>query len=309
MFRLNEIETSPGPFCMSFGYDLRPLMDSIKAIGLINEPFVIQGRDGQIRPVIGFRRIEALKALGVKTVTCKDLSETDLSEFDCLVLGLLDNLATRKFNEVEKGMILRRLVKYVARDQVLKYYMPLLGLPPRENTLEVYFALEDLDLEIKESLIREQVSLKAAEALLHMESEAALGLCRWIKELRLSFNYQLQFIDYIMDISSMEDKTVTEVLGTLGKMLEDKEINRPQRVKRLFKELRRRRYPSLYRAEQEFKSKIKRLSLPEDVRIKHPPNFEGPKFLMEIWFHDGQDLRRKLNQLHSTQGIEGIIGP
>ncbi|MBW1999763.1 MAG: hypothetical protein JRJ29_17605, partial [Deltaproteobacteria bacterium] len=152
VFPLNEIETSPGPYCMSFGYDPGPLVDSIRAIGLMNEPYVIQGTDGRIQPVTGFRRIEALRALGMETVTCKDLSETDLSELDCLVLGLLDNLATRKFNEVEKGMILRRLVKYVAKDQVLKRYMPLLGLPPRENTLKVFVALDDMDLEIKESI-------------------------------------------------------------------------------------------------------------------------------------------------------------
>ncbi|MBW2000015.1 MAG: hypothetical protein JRJ29_18900, partial [Deltaproteobacteria bacterium] len=181
--------------------------------------------------------------------------------------------------------------------------------PPRENTLKVFVALDDMDLERKESIVRGGISLKAVESLLDMDREAALGLCRLITELRLSFNYQLQVIDYIVDISSREDKPVTEVLGSLGRIVEDRETNRPQRVKRLFRYLRQRRYPSVYRAEQEFKKKVKELSLPQDVWVRHPPNFERPRLLMEIRFRDGRELKRKLEQLRSTPGIEEIIGP
>ncbi len=40
LVEVNQINENPGPYCMSFGFDLKPLIRSIEKFGLINSPIV-----------------------------------------------------------------------------------------------------------------------------------------------------------------------------------------------------------------------------------------------------------------------------
>ena len=63
LLNLKEIPEDPGPYCMSFGFDLDPLIRSIEKCGLLFPPFVAKNESGKMDVVIGFRRILALKSL------------------------------------------------------------------------------------------------------------------------------------------------------------------------------------------------------------------------------------------------------
>lgn len=306
---LRDIGESPGPYCMSFDFALETMVDSIRTIGLINEPYVIRNKDGEVLVITGFRRIRALKALGWETAPCRDLTDAGLSEFECLLLSFRDNLATRQFNDVEKGMILKRLLKHLGEDAVIREYMPLLGLPPRGSILDKYVALEDMDLGIRQALVRGKISFQMAEALSGMGAGTASLVLRWVSDLRMSFNYQLQFMEYVRDISSREGLEIGDVLESLARTLQGGKMNNPQKVRRLFDHLRARRYPELHRAEQRFRSAIKGLALPDGVRVSHPPCFEGPQFSMEISFRNGMDLKKKIGELYRLEGIARIGEP
>jgi len=60
---LSNIDDSPGPCCMSFGFDLNPLIQSIERVGLINPPLLKRDNHGSITIITGYRRIKALKSL------------------------------------------------------------------------------------------------------------------------------------------------------------------------------------------------------------------------------------------------------
>ena len=64
LVELTEISDQPGPYCMSFRFDLDPLKRSINKFGLIHRPFVIGNEGGKKDVVIGFRRILTLKSMG-----------------------------------------------------------------------------------------------------------------------------------------------------------------------------------------------------------------------------------------------------
>ena len=55
-----------------------------------------------------------------------------------------------------------------------------------------------------------------------------------------------------------------------------------------------KRYPSVSKAEREFKKMVSKLNLGEKVRIDHSPSFESPHYRLEILFKDGPSLRGKL---------------
>ncbi len=137
-----KIDDSPGPFCMSFGFDLEPMIQSIRTVGLINLPLIVREGKSRLTVIAGYRRILALKSLRWNSVQCRILGESEFSPMECLLLILFDNLVTRKLNEVEKGMVLKRLSLYLPRTEIIKHYMPLLGLPSHEETLRLYMAVD-----------------------------------------------------------------------------------------------------------------------------------------------------------------------
>jgi hypothetical protein len=308
---LSRVNPEPGPFGMSFGFDLTRMMASIQAVGILNPPSIIPNQAGPWDVVIGYRRVMAARALGWKEVPCKDLSASNLSPLECLNLNLHDNLPTRTLNEVEKGMILKRLSPHVPAQELLRTYMPLLGLPTNEPTLRAYLLIDSLEEPVKRSLAGGRVSLQAMVAIQDMAPDARLAVWKLITDLRLNSNYQRRLIEYTVDISDLEGKTVEQILteGAVTAISQDQNLNNPQKVKALLDHLHSRRNPRLARSERDFRQRVSRLRLPDGVRISHPPYFEDPLFTLEVSFRDGEALRRKMVRLSRVEGLENIRNP
>ena len=308
---LKAISENPGPYCMSFGFDLKPLIRSVEKFGLINSPIVTKDREGRVEVVAGYRRILALKHLQREEIPCRDLSQAGLSSLQLLLLNFYDNLATRPFNEVEKGMILNRFSPHVSRDEILRDFMPLLDLPSHELTLELFSRLEDLDQTIKESLVHRRISLQTVKALVQMDPESRATLVEWITATKLNTNQQIQFIAYAIDISSRDQKKISELLKEkeVLDIFKNEKLNNPQKNKLLLNFLKSRRFPSLSRFEKAFQEKTASLGLPDGITIHHPPFFEDPDYRLEILFKNGEGLREKIHDLGKLRGLESLGDP
>jgi len=308
---LNRINQIPGPYCMSFGFDLDPLINSIENIGLLNSPFVVKTDNGKFDVVVGFRRILALKCLEWEEVPCRDLSDSGLSSLELFLTSFHDNLPNRRFNDVEKGMILRGLMARTTVKKILEVYMHLLYLPARESTLDVYLRMADLDETITASFVEGKLSLPTIKALLDMDVDSRFETYQWINNLNLNFNQQLQFIEYTLDISIKERRMIPEVFvdSHLVLVMEDQKLNIPQKAKRVLGHLKSRRFPLLTRSESAFQKKIASLGLPEGVTVSCPPFFEGSDYRLQISFKNGETLREKIEILSALKGLEEIGDP
>lgn len=310
--KIIEIEDSPGPFCMSFGFDIRPLAQSIERVGLVNCPLLIENKNAELTVIIGYRRIHALKTLGWDRIPCGVLSESEVSPLECLLLNLYDNLATRKLNEVEKGMVLNRLHSQVPEKKILETYMPLLELPSNKPTLLFFTKLEkDLDTEIKNYLVHKRISLQTAKMLLKMDSDERIHVFNFISNIKFNINQQKQFIDNIIDLSVIENKPVYELLNeaSLKGILVKKHSNNPQKAKAILRLLRGRRFPSLVKAEKAFKKKVSSLNLPKSASIHAPLYFEEPYYRLEVLFREGKELRETINRLTLTEDLDELGDP
>jgi len=307
-----KIDDSPGPFCMSFGFEPDPLIRSIEAVGLINPPLVMQNGENCLVVIAGYRRIQALKSLRIKKIPCRVLPEMSRSAMECLLLNLYDNLVSRKLNDVEKGMVLNRLSLHLPRMEIIKHYMPLLGLPSHEETLRLYMALEtDLGTEMKLSLARGQLSLQAAKMLLHMSAESRPHVFRFMDNIKFNMNQQKQFFDFIVDIAHMENMSIPDVLSesSLERVRSDSRTNNPQKARAVLQLLHSRCLPGLAEAEKKFRSLVAGLDLPKGVRIEHPPFFEAPHYRLELLFKQGRELKEKITHLHGIEGLDKVGSP
>jgi len=306
-----DIDESPGPYCMSFGFNLDTLIQSIRHIGLANPP-ILKSDPGGLTVVAGYRRIMALKALGAGAVPCRIISGHEIPPLECLLLNLYDNLSTRRLNDMEKGMALNRLDTWLPRHEIVNRYMPLLGLRPNEKGLLFFHELEkDFDVKVKTFVAEGGLSWRAVTMLSDMDAASRASLATLISYLRFNINQQIQLIDILIDLSLIEGKPIPHILSELAldNRYDGKNTNRPQQAKAVLNRLRMRRNPALVTAETRFRSMVAHLNLPEGIRIDAPAFFEGEYYRLEILFREGEDLKSRLEDLLQTGKLAQLKNP
>ena len=308
---LSEVNDAPGPYAMSFGFDLAPLCTSILEIGLVHPPCIAIDGAGRTEIVTGYRRMLALKQLGWRKVLCEDVSVLLPSPLQRLVFALYDNRASRTFNPVEKAMVLKRLDPFLDRRDLVSRFMPLLGLPSHEGTLLFYLSLAEMKDKYLEALAGGRLSLNAARSFLDLDDDQAECAFQIVSNLMLNVNQQIQFIDIMIDLSSIEGTSFSRILNRepVRTVLESELLNTPQKAKKLLEKLRSLRYPRWQEAEKKFQEKLDRVDLPDGTRIDHPAYFEAPGYRLEVNFRDGENLMRKLQNLSQLSGLKKFRDP
>ena len=302
----------PGPFCMSYGFNSDPLKTSLKNTGLVNPPVLLRAGAGDFLIVTGYRRITALLELGWTHVPARIFEEHQTSLLDALLTNFYDNLATREFNPVEKGMILRRLADHLSEDQLLDPYMALLGLPPRKDTLANYISFDrDLDERTKQALAGGTISESTAGALLALPEQEREAVSALFSKITFNLNQQTQLLELLSDTSRIAGLSMAEMLEAepFREILASPSMNRPQMARALLGFLRASRFPRLTRAEEVFKKRVARLHLPPGIRIQAPPYFESEFYRMEISFRNGQELEAMIERLRNVDGLREIRDP
>ena len=305
---LEEMAEGPGPYTMSYGFNLNVLCESIGKIGLINPPMVARNQEGVFDIVSGYRRILALKALGEHQAFCFNVTVFLPSSLERFLAAFYENLATRKFNDIEKAIILHKLQGHVRREKILTSFMPLLSLPSHEGTLRFYLKLLDLEESIQRALGREEISIKVAKALVEMGKDSQQIVFHWISKLKLNFNQQIKFIEYIEDIEMREDLTASGLLSeeSFLKVVENQRLNNPQKAKAVLETLRLRRFPRLAQAQHSVEIAVSAISLPPETSIHYDPSLEDPYYQLAIKFKHGKDLKNAISKLDALPELEAL---
>jgi hypothetical protein len=239
------------------------------------------------------------------------LSGDDILPIECLLLNLHDNLAVRNLNDVEKGMVLARLIPWIKPLEILEHYMPLLGLPSNKASLSSYLRIEEeMEVQSKESIAQGQLSFRNAIMLLDIDLISRSSIIDLISNMKLTVNQQRQLIEYTTDLSHIEGISIPDILDdqSVKRINSDTRMNNPQKGRALIRCLRMRRYPSVSKAEREFKIMVSKLNLGKMVRIDHSPSFESPYYRLEVLFKDGYSLREKLDNF-MREDIDSLTDP
>ena len=304
---VSDIDGKPGPFCMSFGFNLETLKASIQKFGVINPPYLLKNPENHFMVVTGYRRLLAVKELGWRDILCNVLPDT-FSLFDAFLLNLNDNLYHRRLNTIEKGMILQKLTRFIGTEEIVNNFMPILGIPSNKQQLELFLSLEELEESIKISIAMERLSTRVVGLMRDIEKKDRLEINNLFTSLKWSFNQQWETMQWMKEIASREGCSIKEVLDSkeIKEVLKSTTLNKPQQVKAIVNILKSRRFPSFLRANKLYHKGISRLSLPLGVRIIPPPFFEGVDYRLEIVFKKGEELKEKLADLSGLQGLEKI---
>ncbi len=292
-----RIDLSDETFSVNFMPDLERLQSSIEQVGLI-QPVLLWRKGDRYRIVCGFRRISVVLQSGRSAIEARVISREDGDELGLFSLSLHDNLTTRGLNMVERAIALGKLVHRFGVDPaaVMETFFPLFALEPNEKILKTYLSLAGMDDEVKRYVLREEVSRSNIRMLAAFSSEDRAALLSLFSFLKLGESRLREMLTLIGEITRRDHCRAREIAERpeIRAVLDQGELTPGQRTEKVKKVLTGFRYPAMVRMEEQFLEKEKRLNLPPEVSLHHPPYFEGRGLRMTFQFETLEQYRSLL---------------
>jgi ParB family chromosome partitioning protein len=288
---LSLIDSKDQTFRITTESNIDDMLDSIKKVGLINPPILIK-KKSTYTIVCGFRRIKAYRMLGLLNIEAKILG-SNANELDCLKFAITDNSFQRPLNLIEQSRALFMLSGFFKDMTSLADSASSLGLPRNPSLIKKIITIYHLPSSIQNGIRSNMISLSMAVELGRCEKDAGITFANIFNDLKLGLNKQRELITLINEISLREDIPVMKVIqeSDFQEILQNDELDRTKKTERLRFYLKKRRYPSITRAEQKFEELITTLKLGNNMKLIPPKNFEGHTFLIKLYFNNLKDLQ------------------
>ncbi len=292
---LEEIDAENDAFRISEELDSAQVLDSLREIGQLN-PVILLELKPQMAIVCGFRRIRALRQLGICRSLARILSSEDFDKTRAFEMALRDNLSHRELNALEKARVLFKLQNMfeVCRDRLIEVYLPILGLAPNQSVLQSYLTLYGIHPGLKRCLEEGLLTLPSLENLAGMPTSVQESIVSLMSRIRLSASLQKKFLGLLGDLAAMTGNSFDAPLRdpeTLG-ILQDARLSPFQRGEEVHKRLYRLLNPRLSQATDRFTAKSRQLGLPGSIRINVHPFIEEPGLRIEFDASTAENFRR-----------------
>jgi len=298
---LEQIDLMDETFSVNYMPDLQRLRSSIEEIGLI-QPVLLKGKSNGYQIISGFRRISVMKELGKSGVESRVFEEKKADDFRLFSLCLHENLTTRGFNAVEKAIALDKLIDRFQIDPlvVIRNFLPSLALEPNEKILNTYLSLARMEDDMKQYVLREEVSRANIRRLSVLSSDDRRAFLSLASPLKLGENRLREILTFLEEISRRNRWRAKDIVEwpEIQAILSQEELTPSQKTDRIKKVLMNLRYPKMHRLEEEFEKKRRDLNLPSRVLLHHHPFFEGKGLRVEFQFETLEEYRTILTTLY-----------
>jgi len=297
---LDQIDERDHHYKISTGGPSGPLVASIERVGILTPPVLIPKKDTTWSIVSGFKRIAALKRIGVReTIACMLDRKTD--PIRCIEIAVIDNSIHRSLNPVEQGRAVLLLDSVYSDDVSLCRAADALGVPVNASAAQkLRFAAQMIPC-LQNALINGQVALPVALQLSDMKELSDIEqLIELIDVMGLGLNRQREMLDWLKAISRREGISLTTLLEDveIKRVVENHDMDHKQKSRLLRGYFRQRRYPEMVETETRFKDMVKSLKLGNGIRLVPPQHFEGQVFNLTVQFSDHQELISRYQRLN-----------
>ncbi|MEA3368931.1 MAG: ParB N-terminal domain-containing protein [Candidatus Ratteibacteria bacterium] len=288
-----EINEKDKTFCLSFPLLPFPLAFFIRETGFLS-PLVLRKEKAKgYQIVLGFKRMAALKK--TKRIPAFVFSGKELPNKKAILLSFYENLSERRFNEIEKSIAIEKLrsLAKITDEKLIKFFLPLLGLPRNKDYLKNYLRLGKLEEAAKKAVAQREISVEVGiilAGLCLLERKLFFSL---IKRLRLNQNKARIIIALLEEIGRREEKSI-------ALLLREKPVQSPQDFPTLRNYLLTRRYPEFKAYEKRFFGLVKGLKLPSKIKIIPPPFFEEDRLKVNLEIKEHKELKEILSYLNSA---------
>ncbi len=288
-------------YLFRYGRDSGTVKDSIKKVGLIN-PVILKKSvevDESYSVICGYQRIMACQELGQVSFEARVVD--GINDEEILLLVLHDNLSSIGFNEIEKGIALKKFLDIgYSYDRLIAEIAPLLEIPPNKKIIDKYLSVLMLDSKIKESVARGELEPEKAFLLIALDDAERDAVYRFLfRESNTNTNEAKEAIRNLLDLKLIKKLEIEELLSSneISHIISDSKSNKRQKGEKICRLIKSMRYPSISMKEAEFDKSCRELKLDNDVRINHSRYFEGDEIRITLKASNEEKLENNLDKL------------
>jgi hypothetical protein len=300
---LEEISFDNEAFRISEELDSTMVRDSLHRVGQLN-PVILLDKKPQMSIVCGFRRIHALKQLGMPRAVARIFSDTDCDITGTFELALWDNLSHRQLDPLEKARVLFKLQTMcgVPGDKLVSAYLPILGLAPSRKVLDIYISLNAIRPELRHCLVEGRLTLSSLEFLAELPAGTQECVASLMNRIRLSASLQKKLLNLLDELASVSGNPFDAPLkgAQVLTILEDAGLSLFQKGEKVYDSLYRLMNPRLSQTVDRFLARKKSLKLPGAIRINAHPFFEDPGLRVEFEASSVDCFRQLAAALHDA---------
>lgn len=289
---LDEIDADDHTYHITTAASDNRFERSLAAVGLINPLLIIQNQK-TFRIISGFRRVAAARNLGWEEITANILEST-LSELACARLAVVENRSQRELNLIEISRALNLLECNLSDTRQLPKVAGELGLPDNPAYIAKLLPLCHYDRPLRKAILNGRVEVAMATRLNQMSAGERGALITLFETLQLNLNQQRESLTLAFEIAKREDLKICDVLklDIIKNVLADDDLERPQKRRKILDGLKRRRFPAISRAEDEFAHHLRQLKLGNNTVLLPPKNFEASAYTLRLAFQDTAELKK-----------------
>lgn len=297
---LEEIDLEDRSFLFSFPRRDVFLLESIKNLGVLQPPIVALGQNNKLKIISGEGRIWACYHLNLYTIPCIVLE--NLKPKEMLLISLETNLF-REINLVEKAEFLKKALPYFEESETLTL-LSKLNLPLNYNYINFLLKINNLSIEFKKLLIKEQLNPCLVEFLEDLNEEEKKEFLEVLEKLRLTFSEQRFVTEKLLDYKKRVNLP-SFLPEELREILKEEDFNK--RKKKFLEKLEELYSPNFSEKKSLIKPWTEKLQK-EGILIKFSPYFEKRDIEITFKFTTFEDYKNRLNFLQkNSETIKKIL--
>lgn len=303
--RLTALDFHDKTFLIGSSDDFTPILHSVEELGVINPPSLRRRGDGY-QILCGWKRIKVCKQLGYSEIPSSVYERNELTDEDCLKFVFYEN--EQRLNDIDKSELILKF-KFLCNlndDELIQKVLPLMGIGATRKNLERCMSLAGLESEIKEAYYKEKISLEQVVSLSEVERDQRLEILgRILERFTYNNNETREMIRDLLAVASRDKMSIGRIVDLISS-----EIGRSGGKNQFRHALRRLRYPTLSKVEENYKTCLRGFNLPKDIGIYHSPFFEGNDLEIRLRFGTSDRLSELLSYLSSVvddRSIEKLL--
>lgn len=283
------------------------LKQSIQALGIVHPVGLVAGAE-RYRIISGHRRLQIAEELGIDEISAF-VMEVDDSAESMLAANLNENLAHRCYGDMEKGVILDRLIRAgVPESRILQEYMPLIGLERSKKLLREFLQASQLSPGFKKLLHDLNVSLRVANVICGWDPASRQAAEDLFSTLRPGVNKWRDMVELIDETAIRENVSPVEIIDwdPIQSVLEHPHFAPAQKYDQVFQSLHPRRFPLLSRLNRKVAAAVDKLELHPETRLRTSKTFESDEIKIELKFRTKRELSDQLERLNESMKSEAM---
>ncbi len=297
--KLSDIDDQDETFRISSDQDISLLARSIDEIGLLNPPLLKEMDKGFI-VVSGFRRIKALRLLKILETPGTLISP----DRHCSITAIAANAFQRTLTLVEQVRGIRNLKKYMDIGAISEHSPGIFNCRMNTGLVQKLSDIDDMGDQVLELMASDRLAMPPALKLKQYDEITREEILSLFRRIRTSLSIQKEIITNLYEISMREDITPDGILESpeIKKILDDEEADDKKKGNLVRALLKKRRFPEISRAENEFRENMKRLRLGPGLKLEPPIHFEAKDYTFSFKFKNHDELLDNVDKLASAAG-------